>query len=200
MGQRLVITLRSMGEDICKIYYHWSAYSLSALQETQEILKLLDNKEYTNKKDLQLDLIRCCESNGGGIDGGYNSSEWKYIQAMYPNEKFNENVDRNYGLIALSESGMTDIQSWSEGDICIDLDDDVVYNTVFMYYRNIEEYNTDRQEWDEDFEGCELEDIEDIGFDLGEIPFGSISDVIEAIISANNFTVRHGNEIYELIA
>lgn len=200
MGQRLVITVRSMGEDICKIYYHWSAYSVRALQETQEILNMLDNKKYNNKKDLQLDLIRYCESNGGGIDGGYDSAEWKHIQAMYPNEKFNKNVNRNYGLIALSESGMADIQYWSEGDICIDLDDDVVHNAVFTYYKNFEEYSADRQEWDEDFEGCKLEDIEDIGFDLGEIPFDSISGAIEAIINADSYTVRYGDEIYELIA
>ena len=30
MGQRLVISVRHLGEDIARIYYHWSAFSVSA--------------------------------------------------------------------------------------------------------------------------------------------------------------------------
>ena len=31
MGQRLVVTVNDNGKDICKMYFHWSAYSMSAL-------------------------------------------------------------------------------------------------------------------------------------------------------------------------
>ncbi len=41
MGQRLVVTVNQYGKDIAKIYYHWSAYSLSALQEAREIINVL---------------------------------------------------------------------------------------------------------------------------------------------------------------
>lgn len=36
MGQRLVMTIRKNREDICKIYYHWSAYTSSALKEAKK--------------------------------------------------------------------------------------------------------------------------------------------------------------------
>lgn len=39
MGQRLVITIHAFDEDIATIYYHWSAYTTSALDEAQKILK-----------------------------------------------------------------------------------------------------------------------------------------------------------------
>lgn len=39
MGQRLVITVHAFDEDIATIYYHWSAYTTSALDEAQKILK-----------------------------------------------------------------------------------------------------------------------------------------------------------------
>jgi hypothetical protein len=42
MGQRLVITVHAFDEDIAKIYYHWSAYTTSALQEAKDIIDNVD--------------------------------------------------------------------------------------------------------------------------------------------------------------
>lgn len=44
MGQRLVITVHAFDEDIATIYYHWSAYTTSALDEAQKILKMSNGK------------------------------------------------------------------------------------------------------------------------------------------------------------
>ena len=72
MGQRLVITVRKEQKDIAKIYFHWSGYSVSALEETRALLKEIGTKE-ENVNKLQLNIIRACESMGGGIDGGAGS-------------------------------------------------------------------------------------------------------------------------------
>ena len=40
MGQRLVITIHAFDEDIATIYYHWSAYTTSALQEAKDIIEM----------------------------------------------------------------------------------------------------------------------------------------------------------------
>lgn len=42
MGQRLVITVHAFDEDIATIYYHWSAYTTSALQEAKDIIDKVD--------------------------------------------------------------------------------------------------------------------------------------------------------------
>lgn len=44
MGQRLVITVHAFDEDIATIYYHWSAYTTSALDKAQKILKMSNGK------------------------------------------------------------------------------------------------------------------------------------------------------------
>lgn len=156
MGQRLVVTVNQYGEDIAKIYYHWSAYSVSALREAREIINVLYDDE-NEEKDLRLRLIRFCENNGGGIDGGETSDEWKRITKMYPNVEFKkDNISRNCGLIALSEEGMNDIQGWSEGDVIINLDEDRVFNYVNFWYNDIDSYNEDCSELDDDFEKLEL--------------------------------------------
>lgn len=199
MGQRLVVTVNSQGQDLCKMYFHWSAYTRSALHEVNDILECIYNHEDESERDLQLRLIRFCEENGGGIKNGKDSDEWKYIQSMYPNTIFKaDDISRNYGLIAISEEGMTDLQYWSEGDVFIDLDNEEVHFGVFSYYNSLESYIEERKDWDDDFEGIELGDIPDIGFDLGCFDVTDIGPVIAVLESVNDWVVRNGNEIYGL--
>ena len=202
MGQRLVVTVKNNGKDLAKIYFHWSAYTVSALMEARRIVDCICEEDYKTEKELQLRLIHFCEENGGGIDGGSDSPEFKYIQNMFPNETFkSEGINRTYGLIALSENGMNDLQNWSEGDLDIILDEDLIINYVYFGYDNFEEYKENRSDWDDDFDkDMKLEDIPDIGYDLCEIGFDEIDDVIEKLNKVNEFVVKNGNNIFELVA
>lgn len=202
MGQRLVITVKNNGINLAKIYYHWSAYTVSALMEARRIVDCICEEDYKTEKELKLRLIHFCEKNGGGIDGGSDSPEFKYIQNMFPNETFkSEGINRTYGLIALSENGMNDLQNWSEGDLDIILDEDLIINYVYFGYDNFEEYKENRSDWDDDFDkDMKLEDVPDIGYDLCEIVFDEIDDVIAELNKVNEFVVKNGNEIFELIA
>ena len=202
MGQRLVVTIKNNGKDLAKIYYHWSAYTVSALMKARDIVNYICEEDYKTEKELQLRLIRFCEKHGGGIEGGADSIEWKRIQEMFPNETFkSEGINRNYGLIALSEAGMDDLQGWSEGDLDIILDEDVILNYVYFGYENIEDYKEHASEWDDDFDNnMKLEDVPDIGHDLCEIGFDEIDGVIDELRQVNGFLVRNGDEIFELIA
>ena len=199
MGQRLVVTVHFQGQDLAKIYYHWSAYTYSALLETKKILDCIYNHEDESEKELQLRLIRFCEENGGGIDN--TEYEFEYIRNMYPGEEFKtENYSRSYGLIALSEKGMEMMQEYSEGDFDIYLDEEIVRNYVYCYHDDLEYYNKERSEWDDDFEPLTLEDIPDIGYDLGEFSIHDIKKVMDAVFKIEDGLCRHGNDIFEMIA
>lgn len=200
MGQRLVITVKNNGKDLAKIYYHWSAYTVSALMEARDVVNCIYDHNDETEKELQLRLVRFCEEHGGGIRG--DDKEYAYIQAMFPNETFKtDGYSRNNGLIALSEEGMDDLQSWSEGDLDIIIDEDVILNYVQWGYDDIEAYKENRRECDDDFdEFMTIEDIEDIGYDLCEIDVENIDGVIDALRQTTDFVVRYGNDIYELIA
>lgn len=200
MGQRLIITVKNNGKDLAKIYYHWSAYTVSALMEARDVVNCIYDHNDETEKELQLRLVRFCEERGGGIRG--DDKEYAYIQAMFPNETFKtDGYSRNNGLIALSEEGMDDLQSWSEGDLDIIIDEDVIYNYVQWGYDDIEAYKENRRECDDDFdEFMTIEDIEDIGYDLCEIDVENIDGVIDALRQTTDFVVRCGNDIYELIA
>lgn len=201
MGQRLVITVNKNGEDIAKLYYHWSAYSVNALLETRDIINVLYDDE-NEEKDLRLRLIRFCEKNGGGIDGGENSDEWKRITEMYPNEVFKkDNISRNYGLIALSEDGMADMENWSEGNVYIEMDEDRVINYVNCCYESIYEYNKQRLTWDDYFVPLTLESLPQINYDLSDFSVDDIDVVIMELKSFNGYVCRDKYDtVYELIA
>lgn len=197
MGQRLVVTIKSTGEDLCKMYFHWSAYTISALMEVRDMMEEFPI-ETKSKEDAILYFIRYCEEYGGGIDGGMGSKEWNYITNKYPNYKFkSENINRNRGLIAISEDGMDEMQSWSEGDIYIDLDEMTVHNELFWYYDDIDEYN--RELADREDEPITLDKIPEVG-EIGDFDLEDIDDVIANLENITDYVCRNGNEIYELIA
>ncbi len=197
MGQRLIVTVKSMGEDLCKMYFHWSAYTISALMEVRDMMAEFP-METKSKEDAILYFIRYCEEYGGGIDGGMDSKEWDYITNKYPDYKFkSENINRNRGLIAISENGMDDMQSWSEGNVVINLDDMTVHNEVFWCYSNIDEYNQELS--DREDEPVTLDDIPEVG-EIGDFDLEDIDDVIANLEDIPGYVCRNGNEIYELIA
>ena len=201
MGQRLVCTIEKNEKAIAKIYYHWSAYTYSALLETQNIINCIYNHKDETEKEMLLRLIRFCEENGGGIDG--TPSEFDYIRGLYPDEMFKDKeISRNNGLIALSESGMTDMQSWSEGDVYINLDTDQVDFCVYSGYESLEEYIKERESWDDEFDETELKNIPEFDFCLG---YFDVHDIGAIIASLDEFNIDYGiikcdGEICELIS
>lgn len=118
MGQRLVITIHAFNEDIAKIYYHWSAYTTSALQEAKDIIDNVDWFNSTSKDELILRITRQLEKCGGGV----SIRDREAFKKKYPNETFKDDIDRNYGLIAITDDGMGELEYWSEGDLTIDFD------------------------------------------------------------------------------
>ena len=200
MGQRLVVSVQNNGKELATVYYHWSAYTVSALWEASKLARCIFNHRDETEAELTLRLIRFCEENGGGIN--CNTEEFKYIESLYPGEVFKkENYSRSNGLIDLSEVGRAESHSWSEGDIEILIDEERITNNVYCSWDSIEEYNEEVKSWGEGYEDEILvfENVPDIGYDLYDIAIEDIDNVIEALEAAKEHIVRYGNEIYELV-
>lgn len=198
MGQRLVVTIESMGKPIAAIYYHWSAYTRSALEETRDIINCIYDSEYITEKELQHRLIRFCEANGGGIRG--DNAEVLYVENMFPNEEFKKDgYSRNNGLIAISHNGIADLRGWSEGDVFIDIDDGKVCFCVYSGYESIDEYVEDRKSWDDDFDENDLDNIPKFNFDLGTFDINDIDGIISDLNSTNEYIVMCNGEVCEFI-
>lgn len=200
MGQRLCVTIERGDKKICNIYYHWSAYTCSALYETKKIIDCIYNHKNETTEELLLRLIRFCEENGGGISNGRDGSEWKYIQNLYPNEKFKaEGISRNDGLISLSKAEMAESQAWSEGDVFINLDTDQVDFCVYSGYEYLDEYIEDRKSWDDEFDETELDNMPEFDFCLGYFDVSDIDRIAVAIYNTDAHIIKCDGEICELI-
>lgn len=199
MGQRLVITIHAFNEDIAKIYYHWSAYSVSALNEAKDIIENVDWSNSTTKDELILKLINFIEENGGGIDGGIGSEEYNYVTQYFKSKyQFSTDPNRNHGLIAISEKCMDEMQMWSEGDLEIDFDNHEIFNQVFVQFNGLSNFNNYMQDCEVDeFES--LNEIPELSYDLSDISFENLCKTIDELENIPSFVCRYKETIFELI-
>lgn len=193
MGQRLVITIHAFDEDIAKIYYYWSAYTTSALQEAKDIIDSVDWFNSTSKDELILRITRQLEKCGGGV----NIRDREAFKKKYPNETFNDDINRNYGLIAITENGMEELEYWSEGDLTIDFDEEKVYNEVMFTYESDEEFKQDRADAGFEDDDVDVKNIKKILFDPTEVHFFALDSAIKALDDLQ--FCRYFGQIYELI-
>lgn len=102
MGQRLCISIKNRGRTACNIYYHWSAYTHSAIAELLPIIKGFEEDGITEESD----------------EYAIATSIEHHTQALPVD---NEDAARNNGLIAISASDMQDLWKFAEYNIAVDL-------------------------------------------------------------------------------
>lgn len=125
MGQRLNIEIISDGTVLANCYYHWSAYTQSALELTKIILDSLEG--VNDEKNIVDKAVLLLQATGATL-----------LQEEYAVSSKNENFlkyqpNRNSGLIAVSEKGINDTRCWEEGRVVIDISDRVVDFDVFFH-------------------------------------------------------------------
>lgn len=192
MGQRLVITIHAFNEDIATIYYHWSAYTTSALQEARDLIDNVDWFNTTSKDELILRITRQLEKCGGGV----SIHDREAFKKKYPNETFKDDINRNYGLIAITKNGMEELEHWSEGDLTIDFDAEKVYNEVMITYVSDEEFRQDRADAGFEDDDVDVKNIQKILFDPSEIHFFALDSAIKTLDGLQ--FCRYFGQIYEL--
>ena len=181
MGQRLVVKITDNGEELANAYYHWSAYTGSALHIANDIINDFINNEDTITSTKQQQAVRLLFNTGA---------------RFYPNEigwMEEENIDkdqfdfafdgveadRNSGLLSVSKRGMKESDNWSEGDVEIDITTgEILFGVYFadsmedFDYEDVEdinqvpqlnlEYNVDMANWNEFY--TSITDVLDAGW------------------------------------
>ena len=102
MGQRLCISIKNHGGTACNVYYHWSAYTFSAIDELLPIIKGFEEDGITEESD----------------EYAIATSIEHHTNAL-PHD--NDDADRNDGLIAVNAATMQFLWEIAEYDITVDL-------------------------------------------------------------------------------
>lgn len=137
MGQRLTIqifknTLET--DSLATIYYHWSAYTESALEELRDFYDAY--KRYYNSESpdaIAVAVLRAVLANGGNL-----SDEEDKVLNIYPELNKHVNSDmianRSNGLVAFTKDRQKEFLSYSEGDIRLYLEDQTFDFGVYVEY------------------------------------------------------------------
>lgn len=189
MGQRLNIEIVNGETSLANCYYHWSAYTHSALCLTKKVIDAYYDSEAIVGLKMAVDLL---EATGGGV----NEAEKEEIQKQadkFGHLKFKDCVNRNEGLLAVTESGKEETRKWEEGRVTIDLDTETFCFDV-LSYDTIEDYT---EYYDESFNEDAFEKLPECPFDLDCVRFDEIDELICFVY--NNDCARYDDLILEWV-
>lgn len=136
MGQRLNIEIRKDDKVLANSYYHWSGYTSSSLKLVSLILGELESIKYENDT---LRAIKLLEVTGAGL----TASELGELDKNIKNNDFKQATSRNDGLIAVSDDGISETQSWEEARVEIHLD---IETLKLKLYWEVDEKDYDEED------------------------------------------------------
>ena len=192
MGQRLVILnstpfVQTDDQiDTSAIYYHWSAYTDSAVVEITNLRDSVEDyyDKYYNSTSNRLDFFNlACLNAVSGVAPQYEESI-KYIESLTNQPYDSSHVNRNDGMIGFTPTDIDHILDWSEGTVDINWVFDEYGHpdfdkSTFCYESLVSSYDIeDFKEWFNKTD-ADIEKIKQIklDFDLYEIPL-SESDIL----------------------
>ena len=188
MGQRLNIEIMKNGETIANCYYHWSAYTTSALATA---IMVISNYEELLKQDLPDEVLavkmfeNCYSylplSKNEHSYAGLSEESYKYMTEKYPGYEFRQSTDRNAGIIGVTDEDIEETRKYEEGTLYIYLDNKIIDNSGLIWEQEIEEY-------EEEYEvTVDVDKSKVIPYDnLSTIPFDKAEKTLSDIFNNRN--------------
>lgn len=181
MGQRLNIEIRKNNKVLANAYYHWSGYTSSSLGLTNEILKNINNVNFNNDITKAVKLL---EITGAGL----TLSEINNLSEDMKSIDFKKATDRNEGLIAISQEGISETQKWEEGRVEIHIDTKMLNLKIY---------------WDLDlddiYKDAIIEKVETNYFNVSFDNFEKVNSEIYNLIENKNYYFEYENKKYGFI-
>lgn len=185
MGQRLVI-LNSTPfvqtddqVDTSAIYYHWSAYTDSAVVEITNLRDSVEDyyDKYYNSTSNRLDFFNlACLNAISGVAPQYEESI-KYIESLTNQPYDSSHVNRNDGMIGFTPTDIDHILDWSEGTVDINWVFDEyghpdIHKSTFCYESLVSSWDVEEFKDAFDKTDSDVEQIKKIrlNIDLYEVP------------------------------
>lgn len=232
MGQVLIIQNRINGKSANTIYYHCSAYTESSIAELdtftrslshkyhnrfdaflstltdsgKDLLKKFDNGSLTSEESINLFNLMCYFVVSGVSPSRKESLD--YI-SQFTFDTNRENVNRNFGMLAVAEKDQNDHLIWSDGTIVVDWAfDEKGYpdfeRTVFDFSDlfdtcNADEYNEWRIETLYDLALKPIKLLRKNPYPTNNVPLSKIKHLQTALANNPHIWKRNDNEIFTFI-
>lgn len=179
MGQRLVILnstpfVQTDDQlDTSAIYYHWSAYTDSAVVEITNLRDSVEDyyDKYYNSTSNRLDFFNlACLNAISGVAPQYEESI-KYIESLTNQPYDSSHVNRNDGMIGFTPTDIDHILDWSEGTVDINWVFDEyghpdIYKSTFCYESLVSSWDVEEFKDAFDKTDSDVEQIKKIKLDV----------------------------------
>lgn len=160
MGQRLNFEVCYDGKVLANAYYHRSAYTSSALGILGEVIKAYNNRTEINPLRVAVEIL---QATGAGVNESERELIAKETDGKFSGIEFNDAIDRNKGLLSVTEKGINDTRYWEEGRVTFDIGtEEFVFD--LMWEMSVEDYEDGREPGD----ALKLKTIESVDFEFKE--------------------------------
>ena len=150
MGQRLNIEITDgCGVALANCYYHWSAYTSCSINLIETIIEANEDIKCNSLLERAVKLL---EQTGGGINDFERTRIENNTTGEYEGIEFKACIDRNNGLISVTEAGIADTRKWEEGRIEIDIENRKI-NFYVYWGEDVDNYISRR------FEDIDVSDL-----------------------------------------
>lgn len=186
MGERLNFEIANGCKVIANCYYHWSGYTIRAIEHASVISHnyLAMKNKYENPLYRAVALF---ELTGAGV----SQHSLEAFRCELPQELIVKARDRNYGLIGISAKDIRETQQNGEEGLEFNLETE-----TFDLYGCFIPVCKSNADW---FKDCEIVDID---YDLGEVSLDDFEKVAEIIRDADNkgYLIKdHLNNVFATI-
>ncbi|MDO4647181.1 MAG: hypothetical protein Q4B26_00925 [Eubacteriales bacterium] len=126
MGERLAVSIVSNKKKIASVYFHWSRFTLSAYQECQKLIRIINDEVVTDRTrgsnsayhdvftrpeeyktdDLRMKLALALYDLDGGLYPVYLDKEREILH----DSSLPEAINHTCGMIAVSKEGIQDLE------------------------------------------------------------------------------------------
>lgn len=172
MGQRLNIEIMENGKVLANSYYHWSGYTSSSFETTQEVLNKIVEVSHKNRV---INAVKLLEVTGAGLSDEEKAYLLKKVKSA-AKISFAECRGRNDGLIAVSPNGIKETECWEEARVIIDLTSRTVNFGAVHSFPSKEDFEKAYDEEcsypvhdDIDFENIPFDNLAEISKDIGDL-------------------------------
>lgn len=187
MGQRLNIEIWNKGKCLANAYYHWSAYTDSSCEL---VLKLLDTATGIGYPENNREAIKLLEHTGAGLT---EEERYEMQQRGYDIEEFRPCIDRNNGLIAVSDGGIKRTRFWEEYRVVIDFESQTVNFGVLNALDNDVGLQIELDDWGYDVDA--LMDAPTLDVEIDDIPFSDFKAFYDTVHSNDVLFSKDGRNV-----
>ncbi len=191
MGHRLNVELTDGDELLCSCCWHEAAYTDTALDITEAVIKTYDDLFGGSGADIYL-AVKLCEAMGGGITGVERERLRKEFGKIFELAPARSVYD---GIITVTDESIRETRRWESGRVRIDLT-----GRIFDFHVHDYTYQEDYTDYcDRVSSAIDWNDLPqiDAGWDIFTSVYFDHIDMVRKIITQcpNGFRLRNGDVI-----